>query len=251
MRAASLAFVALTIAGPLIRAHADEAPPPTLQAAQRHFESGVNFYKSGDYEAARIEFEAGHRLSKLPDFLVNLCQVADKQNRVQDAINYCEQYLLAEPNAKDGTEVHTRLDGLRQRQADPTKQPATAPLQLNTAPADNPPVASAARPSERAPVPKPALALLIGGGVLVLAGAGAGASALATARELEAGPVFRDVDGLTRRGEALNGVAITFWVVGGVAAVAGAGWTVRWASSGRHSASRHGSVALAPPLMLP
>lgn len=28
----------------------------TVQAAQRHFESGVNFYKAGDYESARIEF---------------------------------------------------------------------------------------------------------------------------------------------------------------------------------------------------
>lgn len=44
-----------------------------MQAAQRHFESGVNFYKTGDYEAARIELESGYRLSKFPDFLVNLC----------------------------------------------------------------------------------------------------------------------------------------------------------------------------------
>ncbi len=73
MRAAAFAFIALTFAAPLSLARADEPQPPTVQAAQRHFESGVNFYKTGDYEAARIEFEAGYRLSKLPDFLVNLC----------------------------------------------------------------------------------------------------------------------------------------------------------------------------------
>lgn len=73
MRAAAFAFIALTFVSPLSLARADEPQPPTVQAAQRHFESCVNFYKTGDYEAARIEFEAGYRLSKFPDFLVNLC----------------------------------------------------------------------------------------------------------------------------------------------------------------------------------
>lgn len=36
----------------------------TVQAAQRHFESGVNFYKAGDYESARIEFGTGFRVSR-------------------------------------------------------------------------------------------------------------------------------------------------------------------------------------------
>jgi len=40
---------------------------------------------------------------------------------------------------------------------------------------------------------------------------------------LEAGPVFKDVDGLTRRGETLNAVAITFYVVGGIAIATGGG----------------------------
>jgi len=88
-----------------------------VQAGRHHIESVVNFYKTGDYEAARIEFKAGYRLSKFPDFLVNLCQVADKQNRLQDAINYCEQYLRAEPNAKEGGKVRSRIDNLHQRLA--------------------------------------------------------------------------------------------------------------------------------------
>lgn len=55
-------------------------------------------------------------------------------------------------------------------------------------------------------------------------GAGAGTAALATSRELEAGPVFADVDGLKQRGETLNAVTITFYVAGGLAAVAEVGW---------------------------
>lgn len=60
--------------------------------------------------------------------------------------------------------------------------------------------------------------------MLLGVGAGTGGAALATSRELEAGPVFADSDGLKRRGEAMNAVAITFYVVGGMAAVAGGGW---------------------------
>lgn len=228
MRAAAFAFIALTFTSPLSLARADEPQPPTVQAAQRHFESGVNFYKTGDYEAARIEFEAGYRLSKLPDFLVNLCQVADKQNRVQDAINYCEQYLRAEPNAKESSEVRTRLDNLHQRLADPTVTrppvpPAATVMQSPVSPSTGQPVTEIAKPTERRPVPKGALALLVGGASLLAVGAGTGAAALATSRELEAGPVFADVDGLKRRGETLNAVAITFYVLGGVAAVAETG----------------------------
>ena len=211
-------------------ARADVEPSATNQAAQRHFESGVNFYKTGDYEAARIEFEAGYRLSKLPDFLVNLCQVADKQNRVQDAINYCEQYLRAEPNAAASAEVRTRLDNLHQRLADPAaaRQPAPAVAQPTAPQVASQPSTEVTKQAARRPVPKGALALLVGGAVLLGVGAGTGGAALATSRELEAGPVFADSDVLKRRGEALNAVAITFYVVGGVAAVAGVAWLGAW-----------------------
>lgn len=53
--------------------------------------------------------------------------------------------------------------------------------------------------TERRPVPKGVLALLIGGATLISVGGGTGTGALATSRELEAGPVFADVDGLKRR----------------------------------------------------
>ena len=237
MRAAAFAFLALTFAVPLSPVRADEPQPPTVQAAQRHFESGVNFYKTGDYEAARIEFEAGYRLSKLPDFLVNLCQVADKQNRIQEAINYCEQYLLAEPKAKESAEVRTRLDNLHQRLADPAaaRPPAPAVAQPTAPPVASLPSTEVTKQAARRPVPKGALALLFGGAVLLGVGAGTGGAALATSRELEAGPIFADVDGLKRRGEALNAVTITLLVGGGVAVVAGAGWLGAWARGARKS----------------
>jgi tetratricopeptide (TPR) repeat protein len=226
MRAAVFAFIALTFTSPLCQARADEPQPPTVQAAQHHFEIGVNFYKTGDYEAARIEFEAGYRLSKLPDFLVNLCQVADKQNRIQEAVNYCEQYLRIEPNAKDSAEVRTRLDRLHQQlgsPAQPTLSPTPAP---SLSPAVTAQPATSDRP--RSQPPAGALVLLMGGGALLVGGAGTGSAALATAKEIEAGPAFDDLAGLQRRGEALNIGAITLSVVGGFSAAIGTGWFVYW-----------------------
>ena len=192
-------IAALAVLAPAASARSEAEPTATNQAAQRHFESGVNFYKTGDYEAARIEFEAGYRLSKLPDFLVNLCQVADKQNRIQEAVNYCEQYLRIEPNAKDGTEVRARLDRLNQQlggaaqpQPPPAASPSVSPSPLAIVPSQS----SDANPARSRP-PVGALALLIGGGLL-LGGAGSGAGALATAKEIEAGPSFDDLAGLHR-----------------------------------------------------
>lgn len=234
-------IAALAALAPTASARAEVEPTATNQAAERHFESGVNFYRNGDYESARIEFEAGYRLSRLPDFLVNLCQVADKQNRIQEAVNYCEQYLRVEPNAKDSAEVRTRLDRLRQQLGSPA-QPASAPSQPS---APSTPAATPIQPATPAPArarpPAGALALLIGGGVLLAGGAGSGAGALVTAREIERGPAFDDLAGLQRRGEALNVAAITLYVAGGVAVAAGAGWLGYWGArrGGNRSPSPH------------
>lgn len=214
--------------GPFGVTHAAEQEPATVQAAQRHFESGVTFYQAGDYESARIEFEAGFRLSKLPDFLVNLCKVAEKQNRPEDAVRYCEQYQRLRPDDED---VRQQLERLRSGTAE-----AASP-----APAPSPPaqtVSGAQVPSDtamptvpsksRKPVPKPALGLLIGGSALLVAGIGTGGAALAAQRETEASPLFDDLDALQRRGKALNVAAISLSVVGGAAAIAGAGCIGYW-----------------------
>lgn len=222
-------IAALAVLATGASARAEVEPTATNQAAHRHFESGVNFYRNGDYESARIEFEAGYRLSKLPDFLVNLCQVADKQNRIQEAVNYCEQYLRIEPHSKDSPEVRVRLDRLHQQLGTPAQPPPAQPSPPLTS---SPLAVVAAQPAEssqaRSRPPAGALALLIGGGALLLGGAGSGAGALATAREIEGGPAFDDLVGLQQRGATLNAVAITLYVAGGVAAAAGAGWLGYW-----------------------
>lgn len=188
---------------------------PTMDVAQQHYRAGLEFYKSGDYESARVEFEAGHRLSKLPTFLLNLCFVANKQNRWQEAINYCEQYL----RTKDGT---------ADENADAQKYIAHAKAQLGIVTAVPTPT-TAATASQRSSVPAGAVALLIGGGVLIIGGIGAGLGARATSQTIEAGPQFDDLGSLQTQGTALQAVMITGLIGGGVALAAGAGWMSYWA----------------------
>lgn len=224
-----LLFGAVLAVFPLGDVAAEEQEPATVQAAQRHFDSGVQFYESGDYESARIEFEAGFRLSKLPDFLVNLCKVAERQNRPDDAVRYCEQYLRLRP---DDADVRQRLERLRSGVMEGASQAPASTLSFppqTSSPAQLP---AASPPTSRVlglqPVPKPALGLLIGGAALLLGGIGTGSAALSAQKDAEAGPYFNELDALQRRGKALNVTAISLSVVGGAAAVAGVGWLGLW-----------------------
>lgn len=40
---------------------------PMIDAAERHFHDGVKFTEEGNYEAARVCFESGYKLSGEPD----------------------------------------------------------------------------------------------------------------------------------------------------------------------------------------
>jgi hypothetical protein len=41
---------------------------PMIDAAERYFRDGVRFTEEGNYDAARVSFEAGYKLSGEPDF---------------------------------------------------------------------------------------------------------------------------------------------------------------------------------------
>lgn len=220
------AWLAAALLCGVTAAHAaePEEPLPT-QAARRHFDSGVVFFERGDYESARIEFEASFRLTKHPDLLVNLCIVAEKQARFTEAISYCDQYLRTVPDAKDAASVQSRLERLRRLAASPA--PPTAPVVQKPAepPTPPPPAPAPQEPSQprRRSLAGP-LALTVSGGALVITGIALGAAALSISREAEQGPVFSMLDALNRKGQALEASAITFDVLGGAATVAGITW---------------------------
>ena len=66
--------------------------------AQHHFRAGAEMYQSGQYEAARIEFEAAYKILPLPDLLHNLSMVAEQQGRLAEAVSYEERFFVAATN---------------------------------------------------------------------------------------------------------------------------------------------------------
>ena len=212
--------------------------PKLMDAARRHYDDAIQFFKEGRYDAARVEFEASFALSKEPDLLYNLSTTAEKQGQIADAIRYAERYLEAKPNAEDAGVIRERIARLRgQGLPDGTSATAVPPT---TVPAPTPaplPPATTGAAEGRTPLPRAPLALLGVGGVLLLGGIGAGAGALATERDLESRPIvsYPDLMDLQSRGNGLNLAAISLSVVGGAAVVAGGVWL--GVSLARHRAS--------------
>ena len=105
--------------------------PATLsarEAAARHVELGLRFYRAGEYGAARVEFEAPLGLSGDAELLHNLSWTAEKQGQIAAAIDYEERFLsfkgaelpTAERIASEVVEIERRLDecAANEREAD-------------------------------------------------------------------------------------------------------------------------------------
>jgi tetratricopeptide (TPR) repeat protein len=99
---------------------------PMIDAAERYFRDGVRFTEEGNYDAARVSFEAGYKLSGEPDFLHNLSWTAERQGQLGDAIGFAERYLAAKPDAEDAGRTRSRIERMRSQlgQTAPSSQPA-------------------------------------------------------------------------------------------------------------------------------
>lgn len=210
---------------------------PMIDAAERHFHDGVRFTEEGNYEAAKICFESGYKLSGEPDFLHNLSWTAERQGQLADAVTYAERYLAAKPDADNADRTRRRVELLRSRMAQAQPSPAqatSAPTQQSTpAPAAVQPQnatsapASPTKPAPRGKVPPAAIGLLAGGGALTLAGVGLLAGAWATGKQAQSsGVTYDEWATLGDRGRALNTGGVVLSVVGGLIAVGGAVWTL-------------------------
>ena len=200
--------------------------PEEVDAAKRHFESGVDFFQRGNYTAARAEFEAAYQLTKYPQLLFNLGKTAEKLNLTADAVRYLEGYLASNPSDADVSEVRAKLAELRKQ----VPQAGTATT----------PAASAAVPPGKLP-PLPALVLMGAGAGLLIVGIGCGAGALAAAGSFTPGssvPYSKYAEG-----KALDAAGIAFDVIGGAALAAGVAWTGYWAYQ-RSKASKQAPAAV-------
>lgn len=203
-----------------------EPTPEELAEAKHSFESGLRFYNAGNYEAARAQFEAAHKLSRFPSLLYNLGRTAEKQNQRREAIVYYEQYLATNP--PDAPDIALKLSALRKAEKGPEDAAqAATPSQTES---------TAAAPSkwllgtQKLP-PIPALALTGTGAAFLIIGIGCGAGALSASRQIEAanGQMYRGANAdAAARGATLNRAAIAFDVLGALALAGGGAWIGYW-----------------------
>ncbi len=199
---------------------------PMIDAAERYFRDGVQFTEEGNYDAARLSFEAGYKLSGEPDFLHNLSWTAERQGQIADSISFAERYLAAKPDAEDAGRTRNRIERMRSQlgQTAPSSQPAPVPATpAQPVPATAPTLpqnaasdpTSPAKVSGRGKVPPAAIGLLAGGGALNLAGIGG-----------LAGVTFDEWSRLGDQGRALNTAGLALAIGGGVALVGGDVWAI-------------------------
>lgn len=203
---------------------APQAGAAEAAAALQHFRLGVEWYRQGNYAAARVEFEAAYGLSKIPDLLHNLSETAEKQGQIAEAIDYEEQFLAGQKELTNAETDQARGRILRLRERQNKGTAAASPKQPEAR--QQSPTAAAAR--SRWVPPAPAIGLVAGGGIALIVGIACGGAALATGRQLASGQALTlaEIDAARTRGESLNTAAITFDILGGVALGAGVAWSV-------------------------
>jgi hypothetical protein len=105
---------------------APTAPVDLDGTAAQHFQVAVQAYRAGQWEAARAEFQVCFDLSKRPDLLHNLSQVAEKQGRLADALMLEQDFLrltqLSEAERLESTDRIARLEAEQRKE----KQPVVA-----------------------------------------------------------------------------------------------------------------------------
>ena len=62
------------------------------------FRRGMNLYQKKDFEGAIEAFQSAYKLHQFPRVLLNMAQVYRKMGNAQQALDFYQQYLKAEPN---------------------------------------------------------------------------------------------------------------------------------------------------------
>lgn len=62
------------------------------------FRRGMTLYQKKDFEGAIEAFQSAYKLHQFPRVLLNMAQVYRKMGNAQQALDYYQQYLKAEPN---------------------------------------------------------------------------------------------------------------------------------------------------------
>jgi hypothetical protein len=123
------------------RAHADDRAE-----ARVHYQAGVKFYASGDYQGAIREFSAAQQLAPADLNNYNLALCYDKLGDADPAIQYYRAFLDKQPGTDKRTEIEASISRLEAAQRSAANKKAEA---RRTAP---PPAPEAAPPPPAGPV---------------------------------------------------------------------------------------------------
>jgi tetratricopeptide (TPR) repeat protein len=189
----------------------DARPRPTAEQRRRAvelYESSTHALRSGEFELAVRQLHEAYELSPQPVLLEAIGRAYEGLGDVPHAIEHYEEYLEADPDARDRGEIEGRLEELRlqQRQAEGRPLP--------------PPPPAPRGPDQTGPLVGWTLiglggASLVAGGVL----AGVAASDHSTSTQ----PSTTQVDALAAHGRAadMGTVATVLLAAGGALGMAG------------------------------
>jgi len=213
---------------------ADECKTPPIvsstdqEKAMRFYDSAVIYWESKEWDRARSDFQNAYNLTKLPDFLINLALVSEKQRKFNDSIGYLEAYIDNCQNAPDLDKARQKIDELRIAQA--------------IEGGNNPPsTVKASLP------PWPALALMGTGAGLLIMGIGFGGGAIAKSH-LITNPDNRakwwttELQDSEASGQRMATAAYALDAIGAATLAAGVIWTGIYYAQGNTGLS----LALAP-----
>lgn len=86
--------------------------------ALRHFEAGVSYFNTSDYEDALREFKRSYQLADLPRrsaILLNMAAAYERMGDLEKTIETLEQYLRETPEPSDRNTVELRITNLKER----------------------------------------------------------------------------------------------------------------------------------------
>jgi hypothetical protein len=138
------------------RAHADDRAE-----ARVHYQAGVKFYASGDYQGAIREFSAAQQLAPADLNNYNLALCYDKLGDADPAIQYYRAFLDKQPGTDKRTEIEASISRLEAAQRSAATKKAEARRTAPPAPEAAPPppagpVLGPPAPPAAAPPPPPA-----------------------------------------------------------------------------------------------
>jgi tetratricopeptide (TPR) repeat protein len=88
---------------------APAAADPRAAEAKQRYENGMAHFNLEEWDAAIDEWKSGYRAKPVPQFLYNIAQAYRLSKHYEDALNFYQRYLRAEPHAPNRTEVEGHI----------------------------------------------------------------------------------------------------------------------------------------------